>query len=81
MALLKEKKKALEKKEKELTSKEAQFDRAGLEGLAKRRFFYAPAFSIYGGEWSRVWSRAWSRCGEIHYIVSCIIAFPVHIPL
>ena len=49
MALLKEKKKALEKREKELAPKETQFDRAGLEGLAKRRFFYAPAFSIYGG--------------------------------
>jgi hypothetical protein len=26
------------------------FNRAGLEDLVKRRFFYAPAFSIYGGE-------------------------------
>lgn len=50
MALLKEKKKALEKKEKELAPKETHFDRAGLEDLVKRRFFYAPAFSIYGGE-------------------------------
>ena len=50
VALLKERKKALEKREKELASKEAQFDRAGVEGLAKRRFFYAPAFNIYGGD-------------------------------
>lgn len=50
VALLKERKKALEKKEKELAPKETSFDRAGVEGLAKRRFFYAPAFSIYGGE-------------------------------
>ena len=50
VALLKERKKALEKREKELASKETQFDRAGVEGLAKRRFFYAPAFSIYGGQ-------------------------------
>lgn len=50
VALLKERKKALEKREKELAPKETLFDRAGLEGLTKRRFFYAPAFSIYGGE-------------------------------
>ena len=50
VALLKEKKKALERREKELAPKETHFDRAGVEGLAKRRFFYAPAFSIYGGE-------------------------------
>ena len=25
------------------------FNRPGLEDLVKRRFFYAPAFSIYGG--------------------------------
>ena len=49
MALLKERKKTLEKREKELAAKETQFDRAGVEGLTKRRFFYAPAFSIYGG--------------------------------
>ena len=50
VAALKERKKVLEKREKELASKETQFDRAGVEGLAKRRFFYAPAFSIYGGQ-------------------------------
>lgn len=50
VAALKERKKVLEKREKELASKEAQFDRAGVEGLAKRRFFYAPAFGIYGGQ-------------------------------
>ena len=49
VSLLKERKKALEKREKELASKEIEFDRAGVEELAKRRFFYAPAFSIYGG--------------------------------
>lgn len=49
LAELKIKKKALEQKEKELAPKEKKFDRAGLEDLLKRRFFYAPAFSIYGG--------------------------------
>ncbi|KAI8829071.1 hypothetical protein BJ741DRAFT_624429 [Chytriomyces cf. hyalinus JEL632] len=28
---------------------EKQFDRAGLEGLLLKRFFYAPSFAIYGG--------------------------------
>ncbi|KAJ3417282.1 Glycine--tRNA ligase 1, mitochondrial [Chytridiales sp. JEL 0842] len=30
-------------------SKEKKFDRAGLEALLLRRFFYAPSFGIYGG--------------------------------
>lgn len=28
---------------------EPKFDRAGLEELLKKRFFYAPSFGIYGG--------------------------------
>ena len=47
--MLEERKKALEKKKKELATKATQFNRAGVERLAKRWFFYAPAFSIYGG--------------------------------
>ncbi|XP_062518357.1 glycine--tRNA ligase-like [Corticium candelabrum] len=45
---LKARKKALEDKEKSMVPKGA-FNRPGLEDLVKRRFFYAPAFSIYGG--------------------------------
>ena len=48
VAVLKERKEAVEKRE-ELASKETQFDGVGVEELARRRFFYAPAFSIYGG--------------------------------
>ena len=43
-------KKALEEREKALVPQEESFNRAGLEDLLKRRFFYAPAFSIYGGQ-------------------------------
>ena len=46
--MIKERKEVLEKRE-ELASKETQFDRVGVEELAKRRFFYSPGFSIYGG--------------------------------
>ena len=49
VAELKARKKALEKKEEELTPKEAKIDRAGLEDLLKRRFFYTQSYSIYGG--------------------------------
>ena len=49
VAELKKRKTALEKKEKELVPKEGKIDRAKLEDTLKRRFFYAPAFSIYGG--------------------------------
>jgi glycyl-tRNA synthetase len=43
---LKERQSTLEKLE---AKKEPKFNRAGLEDLAKRRFFFAPAFEIYGG--------------------------------
>jgi hypothetical protein len=33
----------------EMSSFKATFNRAGLEDLLKRRFFYAPSFSIYNG--------------------------------
>lgn len=46
---LKVRKKALENKEKELAPKQEKFDRAKLEDLLKRRFFFVPAFEIYGG--------------------------------
>jgi len=49
VAELKVKKRALEKREKQLAPPQERFDRSGLEDLLKRRFFYAPAFSIYGG--------------------------------
>ncbi|XP_067021061.1 glycine--tRNA ligase-like [Acropora muricata] len=46
---LKVRKKTLENKEKELAPKEEKFDRSKLEDLLKRRFFFVPAFEIYGG--------------------------------
>ena len=49
---LKVRKKALETKEKSLAPKQHVFDKAGVEDLMKRRFFVAPSFSIYGGEYS-----------------------------
>ena len=49
IAELKKRKTVLEKKEKELIPEEAKIDRAKLDDTLKRRFFYAPAFSIYGG--------------------------------
>ena len=49
VAELKQRKKALEKREAELTPKEEKFDRSGVEGLLKRRFFYTQSFAIYGG--------------------------------
>ena len=45
---LKARKKQLESKEEELSGKK-KFDRSGLEDLVKRRFFFGPAFYIYGG--------------------------------
>ena len=35
--------------EKELAPKQEKFDRAKLEDLLKRRFFFVPSFEIYGG--------------------------------
>ena len=49
VAELKVRKKALEKREEELTPKVTRMDRSGLEDLLKRRFFYTQSFSIYGG--------------------------------
>ena len=49
VAELKVRKKVLEKKEQYLAPPEEKFDRSGLEDLVKRRFFYTPSFSIYGG--------------------------------
>ncbi len=49
VAELKTRKKALEDKELELTPAEASFDRAKMEDLLKRRFFYDQSFAIYGG--------------------------------
>ena len=49
VAELKVRKKALEKREAELTPKAEKFDRSGLEDLLKRRFFYTQSFAIYGG--------------------------------
>ena len=49
VAELKARKKILEDKELELTPMEASFNRAVLEDLLKRRFFYDNSFAIYGG--------------------------------
>ncbi len=49
VAELKKRKKALEQMELELMPKDDKFSRPALEDLLKRRFFYAPSFSIYGG--------------------------------
>merc|ERR1719433_1139042 len=49
VAELKQRKKALEDKELSLRPQEATFDRAKMEDLLKRRFFYDQSFAIYGG--------------------------------
>ncbi|KZS14907.1 Glycine--tRNA ligase [Daphnia magna] len=49
VAELKARKKILEDKELELTPVEASFDRAKMEDLLKRRFFFDQSFAIYGG--------------------------------
>jgi glycyl-tRNA synthetase len=49
VAELKTRKKILEDKELELTPVEASFDRAKMEDLLKRRFFFDQSFPIYGG--------------------------------
>jgi len=49
VAELKTRKKVLEDKELELTPQASSFDRAKMEDLLKRRFFYDQSFAIYGG--------------------------------
>lgn len=49
MAELKLRKKTLEDKELEFASQGTSFDRAKMEDLLKRRFFYDQSFAIYGG--------------------------------
>lgn len=49
MAELKVRKKILEDKELSLVPQVASFDRAKMEDLLKRRFFYDQSFAIYGG--------------------------------
>ena len=49
VAELKARKKALEDKELSLRPQEDSFDRAKMEDLLKRRFFYDQSFAIYGG--------------------------------
>lgn len=49
VAELKLRKKVLEDKELSLTPTTATFDRAKMEDLLKRRFFYDQSFAIYGG--------------------------------
>ena len=46
---LKVRKKVLEDKELSLAPQVATFDRAKMEDLLKRRFFYDQSFAIYGG--------------------------------
>ncbi len=52
---LKMKKKVLEDRELELTQKDDDFDRAKMEDLLKRRFFYDQSFAIYGGTLPVAW--------------------------
>ncbi|GFX30840.1 glycine--tRNA ligase [Trichonephila clavipes] len=47
---LKQRKKILEEKEIELAPPEVGFDRARMEDLLKRRFYYDQSFAIYGGK-------------------------------
>lgn len=49
VAELKARKKVLEDKELALAPSEESFDRAKMEDLIKRRFFYDQSFAIYGG--------------------------------
>lgn len=49
VAELKLRKKILEDKELALAPAAAHFDRARMEDLLKRRFFYDQSFAIYGG--------------------------------
>lgn len=49
VAELKARKKVLEDKELALMPASASFDRARMEDLMKRRFFYDQSFAIYGG--------------------------------
>merc|ERR1719189_3327949 len=49
VAELKARKKALEEKKLDLRPMEKPFDRAKMEDLLKRRFFYDQSFAIYGG--------------------------------
>lgn len=49
VAELKARKKILEDKELSLAPQLATFDRAKMEDLLKRRFFYDQSFAIYGG--------------------------------
>lgn len=49
VAELKLRKKILEDKELELAPSSVTFDRAKMEDLLKRRFFYDQSFAIYGG--------------------------------
>lgn len=49
VAELKARKKVLDEKELELAPQVSSFDRAKLEDLLKRRFFYDQSFAIYGG--------------------------------
>lgn len=49
VAELKTRKKTLEDKELELRPVESTFDRAKMEDLLRRRFFYDQSFAIYGG--------------------------------
>lgn len=49
VAELKVRKKTLEDKELSLTPQLTTFDRAKMEDLLKRRFFYDQSFAIYGG--------------------------------
>ena len=49
VAQLKSRKKLLEERELSLAADAETFDRAKMEDLLKRRFFYDQSFAIYGG--------------------------------
>ena len=61
VAELKLRKKNLEDKELELTPAEDHFDRAKMEDLLKRRFFYDQSFAIYGGVSGQYNPRSYGR--------------------
>ena len=54
--------------EKELAPPEEKFNRAGLEDLLKRRFFYSVSYGIYGGGYRGCTDRG-LPCGTCVYVL------------
>ena len=70
---LKMKKKVLEDRELELTQKDDGFDRARMEDLLKRRFFYDQSFAIYGGTLTSMLFQA--QTTKYHWQMPCAMQF------